>query len=197
VKSIAAVGLLLILGASVACAEDIKGKWGLGAGVFGGGGEVSLIRGKSDRSAWLFDVSMANVSSTEESDPGSSLPLGRNDDNVAMRVGPGYRGYVRMTEGLSPYWDLAAHFLYNRSHSHANTDGFTNKSAGGDAVFSFGLEYFTPWHFSIAADSEIGGFSWTRDTRSETGSGVTTSSTGHTQRASLRLSPVLYVRGYF
>ena len=192
-KAIVAVGLLLVLGAAGAGAEDIKGKWGIGAGVFGGGGEVSLFRGKSDRSAWLFDLSVSNLSSTEHSEPGSSASLARNDDNVALSVGPGYRGFLRVTDGLSPYWDLAAHFLYNRRHGSANSDSFTDKSWGGDASLSFGLEYFTPWHFSIAADSEIVGFSWTRDEAHD----EVASTTGHTQRASLRLSPVLYVRGYF
>lgn len=196
-KSVAATCLMLVLGTSVAGAEDIKGKWGVGAGVFGGGGEVSLIRGKSDRSAWLFDVSMANLSSTEASEPGSTSTIDRNNDNVNMNVGPGYRRYVRATEGLSPYWDLAAHFLYVRQHSHNGTDSSVNKRAGGDAVLSFGLEYFTPWHFSIAADSDIVGFSWTNDTRDSNNGVSTSSSTGHTQRATLRLSPVIYVRGYF
>ena len=47
-----AVVCMLVLGASSAGAVDIQGKWGIGAGVFGGRGEVSLIRGKSERSAW-------------------------------------------------------------------------------------------------------------------------------------------------
>jgi hypothetical protein len=184
VKAIAAVVLMLVLGAAGAGAEDIKGKWGISAGVFGGGGEASLFRGKSDRSAWLFDLSVANVSLTVNSG---------NSDNVALSVGPGYRRFLRVTDGLSPYWDLAAHFLYNRQHGSSFE---TAKTWGGDASLSFGLEYFTPWHFSIAADSEIVGFSWTRNEQDRY-LGTPTSRTGHTQRASIRLSPVLYVRGYF
>lgn len=196
-KSVAAACLMLVFGASVAGAEDIKGKWGLGAGVFGSGGEVSLIRGKSDRSAWLFDLSVANVSSTEQSDPASTFSLTRNQDNVGLSVGPGYRGFLRATDGLSPYWDVAAHFLYSHSHTRNNSDEFTSKTVGGDASLSFGLEYFTPWHFSIAADSEIAGFSWVREEAVQESPGGTDNTTGHTQRASLRLAPIIYVRGYF
>lgn len=55
-KSIGVACLMMVLGASSVDAVDIKGKLGIGAGLFGRGGEVSLIRGKSERSAWLFDV---------------------------------------------------------------------------------------------------------------------------------------------
>ena len=51
-KTIGALCALMVLGAGSAGAVDIQGKWGIGAGVFGGRGEVSLIRGKSERSAW-------------------------------------------------------------------------------------------------------------------------------------------------
>jgi hypothetical protein len=50
--------LAVVIGAGEASAVDIDGKWGIGAGVFGGGGEVSLIRGRSERSAWLLELQL-------------------------------------------------------------------------------------------------------------------------------------------
>ena len=61
---------------------------------------------------------------------------------------------------------------------------------------AFGLEYFTPWHFSVAAHSSLMRVTWVR-------TAFPPSLPGESRRrrdsesASIGLSPLIYVRGYF
>ena len=196
-KTMVAVCAVMVLGAGSAGAVDINGKWGIGAGVFGGGGEVSLIRGKSERSAWLFDVGVKQrdeAYDTEVTPP--LLPTTSSRSIVTVEAGPGYRRYVRGTEDFSPYWDLQTHGLYTRvRYDNGSSDKQT--SAGAEGIFSFGLEYFTRWHFSVAAHSTVAQISWVQVSRRQFSGGGETRTTGHLEDASIQLRPVLFVRGYW
>ena len=107
---------LMILGASGAGAADIQGKWGIGAGLFGGGGEVSLIRGRSERSAWLleFRAEGSNADSRLESGtPGVPTREG-NSNSSRFAGGPGLRRFTRPQAGVSP-WHVATSPPHGRS----------------------------------------------------------------------------------
>ena len=197
--TIAIMGAML-LAASAAEAVDIQGKWGIGASVIDRGGEISLIRGHSERSAWLFDLRLSQQSLFAQTDPSSlpSLaPTTTSRDQITVSAGPGYRRYARAAEGFSPYWDTSAHAVYARLHDRRGPDAFTIRQLGAEGVVSFGLEYFTRWHFSVAAHSRLVSFAWTHDrSRQDRGTGLIRSS-GHTEQASIGLSPAIFVRGYF
>lgn len=199
-RTTTAVMAVMLLGAAGAEAADIQGKWGIGAGVFNGRGEASLIRGKSERSAWLFDVA---ITQRDETAQRGGL-FGQSSDQVLLDAGPGYRRFVRGTDALSPYWDVSLHGAYQRFHYNSGDSGSvlgsiseTRTGAGGEAAFSFGLEYFTPWHFSVAAHSRVASFTWLHTTLRRSDSSGTLRASGHSEVATIGLAPAIYVRGYF
>lgn len=200
-RTIAAVWVILALGASGAGAEDLRGTWGIGAGVFGRDGEVSFLRGKSERSAWLFDVTLSQrVDHIEfDSSPPGSGSAGAADQHVfSVQAGPGYRRFTRSTEEFSPYWDIRVRGSYSRGSSGSTGSSSELQTASGaEASFSFGLEYFTPWHFSIAAHSTLGRFSWTHLSIKRESYGSTYRVSGDSAIGTIVLSPILFVRGYF
>jgi hypothetical protein len=196
-KTIAAVCVLMTLGAGSAGAVDIRGKWGIGASVFGGGGEVSLIRGRSERSAWLFDVAATqryDTSTPELIPPSPAVTTTRR--SFSILAGPGYRRFARPTEEFSPYWDLRARGSYLR-FSSTSSIGERHTEVGARAEFSIGLEYFTRWRFSVAAHSGLAQLGWIRTVSRQTVAASEYKVTGNSEFASFGLSPSLFVRGYF
>lgn len=199
-KTIGAVCVLMVLGASSAGAVDIKGKWGIGAGVFGGGGEVSLIRGRSERSAWLFDVGLGQKGAhvEYEYDPPSLGSAGSADlRTFSIRAGPGYRRFTRAVEDFSPYWDVRVRGSYSRGSFGSGSGSELSITTGAGADFSFGLEYFTPWHFSVAAHNGLASVSWIRTASRRGTYGSTSRATENSGTAVIGLSPTIFVRGYF
>jgi hypothetical protein len=186
---------LMTLVASEASALDINDKWGIGAAVFDGNGEVSLIRGKSDRSAWLFDVTIFGGENQRRFESPTPVPPEEvNSNHLQISAGPGCRRFTRPTEEFSPYWDVRVRGLFGRDHrGGSGSADDVSKTAGVAADFSFGLEYFTRWHFSVAAHSALVKLSWARQTEENPAIKVTSDGT----TASFGLSPVIYVRGYF
>jgi hypothetical protein len=201
-KTMVAVAVLMVMlvVASSAGAVDIKGKWGIGAGIIDRGGEVSLIRGRSERSAWLFDVGISQQDLATRTDitpvPPPS-PSRDNDNTVSILAGPGYRRFVRPGGDLSPYWDLRLLGIFSRRHSGGAGISDTQTQAGAEGRFSFGLEYFTPWHFSVAAHSSLVVVSWTHVSDRGFSPASESRGTGHFERASIGLSPAIFLRGYF
>jgi hypothetical protein len=199
------VAMAMMIGAANAMAADIEGKWGIGAGVFGGGGEITLIRGKSPQSAWLFDVTLTDRDDnrTIEFTPPAGPSLSQNTNTLTMRVGPGYRRFIS-TGDFTPYWDVRARLVYTRLHAGAGSDDAspglsdTETRIGPEAVFSFGLEYFTPWRFSVAVHSGVASVSWVSIDATRRNFALPEQRTsGSSTIASIGLSPVLFVRGYF
>jgi hypothetical protein len=189
-KTIVAVGLTITFCAAGAEAADIRGKWGIGASVFSTGREISLIRGRSERSAWFLDLGSKFM------DRSGSGPGSLSSNALSIVVGPGYRRYAR-TEAFSPYWDAAGHWLYLRSRESLSAT-LTSERYGAEGVFGFGAEYFTRWHFSIAAHSTIARVSWQHSAdRIDFPPNFEWRAAGHAESISLRLSPALVLRGYF
>jgi hypothetical protein len=188
---------MLTLVVSSAAAVDIDGKWGIGAGLFNnGGGEVSFIRGKSERSAWLFDVAAVGTDQVFETGPAFLNSQEANSNALALRLGPGYRRFVRPTEAFSPYWDFHVRGTFNRSHQGGGGGSGTRKVAGVGGDFSFGLEYFTRWSFSVAAHTSLITLDWSHETV-DFGETPDTDLTRHGTSLSIGLSPALFIRGYF
>ena len=189
----------LLVCAQSAWAVDIKGKWGVGAGLFNRGEEISLIRGHSERTAWLLDarVYQREVATRAEVTGPDLFPFApRASSEVWVQVGPGLRRYVRANEDFSPYWGASVHSLYSRRHD-ASGNSFTQAEVGAGAEFNFGVEYFTRWHFSVAAHSGLASLSWTHLDMRQSGGGSEIHETGHAQTASFGFSPSLFVRAYF
>jgi hypothetical protein len=106
--------------------------------------------------------------------------------------GPGLRRFTRPGAEFSPYVDFGLRATYDRIHQ----SGFaTRTGAGASALFGFGLEYFTPWHFSVAAHSSVAGLSWRRS-RTDYRDGLQEDRFTDLS-ATVALRPLLFVRGYF
>ena len=80
---------------------------------------------------------------------------------------------------------------YRAHHSVARTTTIVGANAG----LELGLEYFTRWHFSVAIHSSGASASWGRSRDSIRGDELVARSTSTS--ASIGISPVLFVRGYF
>jgi len=188
------VVLLLVL-AGTAGAIDIKGKWGLGVGVGSGTSnlsvfETALIRGKTERTAWILDLSGNQYYQDDRID--STHQFNSMRRAVAISAGPRVRRFTRPQANLSPYWDVSLH--YNFQSDVGQTLG--SYSSGGEGGIAGGVEYFTPWHFTLAAHTNIFSLSinrsWTR-----VGGVKSVVSHGWEERANLSISPQLHLRVYF
>jgi hypothetical protein len=203
--------LMASLGVPVAGAADIDGKWGLGAGVVPGGLKVSLIRGTSERSAWLFDVRVSQQDRSRESsaNPADSVVVASllDQDNWVVSVGPGYRRFLRPNARFSPYWDVEVNGLYSRFNFHAALDqgasfSSVQTAAGVAGRFAFGLEYFFRQHLSVAAHGTVAELAWQHTSRDLSSTVFFTpafgySTTGHVVSSSIGLNPVIFLRGYW
>jgi hypothetical protein len=190
IKTMAAVVVLMVLGATSAAAVDIDGKWGIGAGVFGGGGEVSLIRGHSDRTAWLFDVELGG-NNTDFKDTQPGLPAQTSSRNVFdIAAGPGLRRFTRPQAEYSPYFDVRLRARYNREHDSVITGTTLTTSTS----LALGVEYSTRWHFSVAAHSSVADIAWSRSRVTYYGADFRRATDWS---AAIALHPAIFVRGYF
>ena len=186
--------VLLLALAGTTQAIDIKGKWGLGVGTgtfIGSGGEASLIRGKTERTAWILDMSIFHQ--YEEKRIDTTLQLDRLQRLADVSFGPRIRRFTRPGAKLSPYWDVFVH-LIGMNYSYSSPGGTDNDySAGGEAGCAGGVEYFTPWHFTLAAHTGLFKASasrlWGYDFREEY--------RGWKFNTNLGFSPKLQVRVYF
>jgi len=163
---------LLALGATPALAMDLQGKWGLGVGAGGlvsASSDVTVFRGRSATSGWLIDLEIrgSNATGHENVSPDTSLTqeAHQNTNDLSVRVGPGIRHFLVASGPFSPYLDFGALVEYSRSHDYADIPGvFQRDDAYG---WGFGLnaavgaEYLTPWHFSLAAHTQVGQVMWT------------------------------------
>jgi hypothetical protein len=186
--------LALLLCAPSAWATDIDGKWGIGAGLFNGGSEISLIRGHSERTAYVFDVQLAGDVEDNKLNYGAGPDQQSNQNSWSVGFGPRLRRFTRPSSEFSPYWDLFMSTNYTRSHASGDRNGHRWGLATG---VGFGLEYFTPWHCSIAAHSGFARLAWDQY-HSESGTAPNTF--GIDQRnfsVGIGIAPTLYVRAYF
>jgi len=183
-------------GRAGASPADIRGKWGIGAGVFGSETETSVIRGRSERSAWVVNLSFGGEAVDSRAD-GTPLPGPYEGNYNSWRVaaGPRLRRFTRPASDLSPYWDLFLASGYSRTHSSVGRRNSTavNVVSG----LGFGLEYFTRWHWSVAADTRVLEVRWDRFRSTEGVEPLVLRHTDHRYSTSFGLSPRLFARGYF
>jgi len=178
-------------------AIDIKGKWGLGVGTGDRGlpSELWVTRGKTTRTAWLLYVDADQYHSVNKYRDGNET----YSRSVGLTLGPGFRRYTRPQEKLSPYWDVNATFFGSRGSYSTDSPYYgystsVTKSARAGVDFAVGVEYFLPWHFSLAAHTSVLGVNFNRHWMS----GQSTSgSRGWSEGFNMDISPRLHVRVYF
>jgi hypothetical protein len=143
--------VLLLALAGTSWATDIKGKWGLGVGTgsfLGSSAEASLIRGKTERTAWILDVQFGQ---SYESTRDTTTYYNYKRQSYDLELGPRFRRFTRPRADLSPYGDFYLH--YQGTMSGTTLNGTTG--AGFKSGLAGGVEYFTPWHFTLAAQTRI------------------------------------------
>ncbi|MBI1798482.1 MAG: hypothetical protein HYR73_02220 [Candidatus Eisenbacteria bacterium] len=197
-KALSLLSLLLLCGSN-AWAADIAGKWGLGAGIANFATDITVLHGRSEKSAWLFDLQLGQYESAAESHGTTPYLIDRSTNRNGWRIagGPGLRHLTRPQSDFSPYWDLFLHGNY--AHDHYFNDGSNDEAAWGvDTGLAIGAEYFTKWHFSAAVHTRVASFSWEhRNSTRSYGLNESYESTGHNQGASVGVAPQLFVRVYF
>jgi hypothetical protein len=173
---------------------NIKGKWGLGVGTgdfLGSKADFWVIRGKTTRTALLLYV-RTSQSYTESWDSQSS----EITRSIGVTLGPGFRRYTRPREKLSPYWDVNFTFGGSRMSSSGDRPAYSykylTKSANAGVDLSGGVEYFFPWHFSLAAHTSLCqadlSHTWSDDQRYNN---------GWMESLVLQVNPTLHLRVYF
>jgi len=177
--------VLLFALAGASWAIDIKGKWGLGVGIGPSKWrlseiEASLIRGKTERTALILDLK-ADQTYSESKYP---FQVARYAN---LSFGPRIRRFTRPKERLSPYWDVYAHAV--AFNSSPPLSGLYNRMAGVESGLAGGVEYFTPWHFTLAAHTDL--FTVEVDRLWSPGFVM------WTETATLQVSPALQLRVYF
>jgi hypothetical protein len=203
--------VLLLALAGTAGAIDIKGKWGLGVGTgtssrysiagIGSGAEASLIRGKTERSAWILDLSVTEVYSELAGDSTGSLT--EKSNNLAFELGPRIRKYTRPKSSFSPYLDFFVHTTGSSSirEQYSERTNYTYESRsstlGGRAGLDLGVEYFTPWHFSLAAHSRLVNASVDRNWRKGDAGSSAGRERGFSTTFGFGPTPMLQLRVYF
>jgi hypothetical protein len=200
-----AVVVLMMVQSGVGQAMDIKDKWGVGVrtGTFiGSDAEVSLIRGHSERTAWILDLAAGHsVQDLDVDYKGQFLPPSgvMRSESGHYFVGPRLRSYTHPDGTFSPYWDLFLH--WNDVTQHQRDDPNTRDffSTGADLGLDLGAEYFTPWHFSVAAHTGVASvaYSYSHQRDNAGFGGQSREIKGSTWSASAGVSPVLHVRVYF
>jgi len=187
--------VLLLALAGTSWATDIKGKWGLGVGmgstIWGlSGSEASLIRGKTERTAWILDMDIYESYQDFRSDTSGRLMY--IDRELAVSLGPRIRRYTRPQATLSPYWDSYFHLCGLNTGNSSNN---YHRTAGAVAGLGCGVEYFTPWHFALAAHTGL--FSASLNRVWDYNHYSNDQSKGWSQSVQLGFSPRLQLRVYF
>jgi len=197
IRGLTIVALSLL--ARDAFATDVAGKWGLGAGFANNATDVSLIRGRSARSAWVFDaqVSLQSVTLHQSSVNPVFAPAGGRGSTIALEAGPGLRLFTNPDGDFSPYWDVFVHGDYFHEHDDAN-GSVRQERYGADVGMAIGAEYFTKWHCSIAAHTGLLTVKWEHTSQKQNiPLLVDVSQDGHTESFDFGVSPRLFVRAYF
>jgi len=191
---------------------EIRGKWGIGVSVgdlISSRAETSLLRGVSERTAWLADLyisqSKDNLDRTETlvaAPIDTTIHLTHRFDGFTVTAGPRFRRFTNPTGPFSPYLDLYAHFVGSSNHGSDPGASFSDRQLGGEGGAGLGVEYFlTRWPVSVAAHSDLARFRVLRHTRKNSyttqSSSEVVEDSGTAVSGTLLLSPALQIRVYF
>jgi hypothetical protein len=195
VKRIHVVLLLLACCANPSLAAEIEGKWGVGAGLFNGGGEATLMRGLSERT--LLGISLSASRAETDIEGGLSIFL-RDERSWSLSMGPRLRRFTRVGADLSPYWDLFVNGLASEFRGNLGFgDELRLTSYGVGAGLAFGIEWETPWTVSVAVHSDVVRASWERVKGERNSFGEPSDDEGNRFFTSIGISPGLFARIYF
>ena len=168
---------------STAAADE---KWCIGAGLFVDRGEATLMRRLSERT--LLGIEVRGFRREGQGDPIFGYLR-----EWSVAVGPRIRRFVGTGSALSPYWDVFVNGTM--SGEEIGLISSSIRARGIDAGFGFGVEYSTPWRFSVAGHSDVLSGSWARTELRDRTAGKT--NRGSVSDIALGLSPALFVRVYF
>jgi hypothetical protein len=212
ILSLVLLALAAILSVRASWATGIDGKWGLGVGVgsiVSSTAEASILRGISDRTAWIFDVS-ANQSrdnrgfTDKNFNPDTTIAGTSKSESMTIIVGPRLRRFTRPESSFSPYCDAYAHFLDRYTLQTSPGQSQSGRQVGGEAGFAIGVEYFsTRWPFSVAAHTNVAKVTVSHVSNESSyssiysGSGTSQVSSGTAFSSVIAFSPSLQVRVYF
>lgn len=182
----------MLLASTPSLAMDVQGKWGIGAGIIGSTTEIAIMHGHSARTIWALD---ALFNQDARSSSGQIFPA--KGDHGSVTIGPHLRRFTRATEGLAPYWDLRLDGTYDKTDDVNPPFSNTRWDAGLETGLGLGAEYFTPWSFSIALDSDLVSAGFTRSHLTDGSTTTTRSSWSTVYFTHLGVHPVLLARAYF
>jgi len=211
ILSLLLLALTAPLSAGTSGATEIDGRWGLGVGVgsiFSSSPEASILRGISDRTAWIFDVSADQSRdnrgfTNKNSNPDTTIAGTSKSENITIIVGPRLRRFTRPASSFSPYCDVYAHFLDSYFLQRSPYQSQTRRQVGGEAGFAIGVEYFsTRWPFAVAAHTNVARVTVSHVSdeygyKLYSGSSVSSLSSGTAFSSVIAFSPSLQVRVYF
>ena len=143
----AAIILIAVLGGSPAFAQDtrpVAGTWGVEAGTFS---QASLLRFRSERTAWVLGAFASFRHETEETQEPLIAPTSTTEDRVAVSLRLGLRRYRDSGERIRPFTTLSAVVGYD---SYTFGDGIQAGGAG-----ELGAAYFFSPHVSLGGSGEL------------------------------------------
>lgn len=185
-------------------AMDMQGKWGLGfsaGGLVGNVPEMTLVYGHSSSTAWLMNFQFSGANHDDEITGFTSGGLNANLNQTNLVVGPGVRRFMNPNSDFSPYCDLRAFVIYGHSHQYVDTGAGSLRTNGTlwgtGAEVDIGAEYFTPWHFSVAAHSGLASVQWNSVNTNSEAPGASFDTHSSSFVGHFGVSPTLALRVYF
>lgn len=194
--------LLLSLGAAPALAMDIQGKWGLGVGAgFASYADFGIIHGRSPSSAWLLNFGFAGTNQNGEAGVAPDEHYPQNQNRISVRGGPGMRKFLLPSAEFTPYLDVFVNANYDRAHNFQAYNGsfnrFDSSTWGVGMGLSIGGEYFTRWHFSLAAHTTVANVGWSSSSQTSEYFGGEQKNELSGVSGGLGVNPSLILRVYF
>ena len=208
--SVLPLAMTALLSVGTSWATEIDGKWGLGINVgslFSSGAEASIVRGFSNRTAWILDVSASQYRDKRDltanfRNPDTTITGISKFEGINIILGPRLRKFTRPESSFSPYWDTYAHFVDSYSLQSYPDQSYGHRQVGGEIGFAMGVEYFsTRWPFSVGAHTNVARLTVSRvsdnSSYSSPYAALSQVSSGTAFSSVIAFSPSLQVRVYF
>ena len=193
-RIIAVAVVALALCSNAAHALNIQGKWGLGAPIFvtRGTTEISLIHGASNGALGLDFIYAFHQNRADEF--GGNPVTSEFTEQTSLTLGPRLRRFMLSDPTFSPYFDIFLHVVQSQLLQTGGVNTRDTRGWGGEGGIGLGLEYLTPWHFSLAGHSDVATVTYVKFTDHDNVLG----SRDRTQFQSVGgFSAQLVARGYF